>query len=586
MTNRQIAKLLKNVAAAYSIKDEKKYKFQTIAYQKAADTIENSPSEIKDLYSDEKLEGLPGVGPSIRSHLEELIEKGSVAHFDSVLSDVPAAVFPLLDIPSFGPKKAYRLVKEFKLSHPDTVVEDLENLAKSDKIASVEGFGKKSQEDILQAIAEFKQGKSKDVRMSLPFAQELADAILTYLKKSDHVLEAFPLGSLRRQRDTIGDIDFAVITDDDQAVLDYFTRYPYTQRVIQKGENDASILVSGGTRVDLRTQPKKSFGSLLQHFTGGKNHNIHLREIAQKKGLSLSEYGIKNETTGKITEYDTEEKFYHALGLDWMEPELREDRGEISAALKHVLPRLVELKDIKGDFHLHSSFPIEPSHDLGHNTMEEMLKEAEKLGYDYMGFSEHNPSVSKHTPQESYELILKRSKEIDRQKSKYSIRIFSLLETDILASGELGIDNDSLSLLDGTIVSIHSVFSMDKKQMTERVLKGLSHPKAKILAHPTGRLINQRTGYDLDWDRIFEFCVKNNKALEINASPYRLDLPDQLIKPAVEAGVKFFIDTDSHSINEMTLMKYGVSVARRGWATKGDILNTWEYNKLAEWFKK
>lgn len=586
MTNRDIAALLRRVAAAYSIKDEKKFRFQLLAYQKAADAIESSTSEVKDLYHEKKLEELPGVGPSIRAYLEELLTTGKVGHFESVLSEMPSAMFPLLDIPSFGPKKAYKLVTAFHLQEPKTVVEDLEQLAFEGKIASLESFGEKSQEDIIQAITEYKAGKSKDVRMPLPFAAELAEKLIAYLKQSPDIEEAYTLGSLRRRKETIGDIDIAVITSKPQAALAHFTAYPYKQRVIQSGKNDASILISGEKRVDLRTETREGFGSLLQHFTGSKAHNIHLREYALKNDLSLSEYGIKKKGSEKLQTYDSEEKFYHALGLEWMPPEIREDTGEIEAARNHTLPKLVELSDIKGDFHLHSSFPIEPSHDLGRNTMEEMIDKALSLGYDYLGFSEHNPSVSKHTSEQMNKIIDHRSKKIDQLKTSHkSIRIFSLLETDILANGDIAIDHNSLTFLDATIVSIHSVFDMDKKQMTERVLRGLSHPKAKILAHPTGRLINQRKGYDLEWEKLFEFCVKHNKALEINASPYRLDLPDTLVKQAIEAGVKFFIDTDSHAVDQMDMMQYGVSVARRGWAETDDILNTWEYNKLAEWFK-
>lgn len=289
MNNKDIARLLKNVAAAYSIKDENKFRFQIVAYQKAADAIENSPLEVKDLYTEKRLEEIPGVGTSIRTHLEELMAKNTSAHFESLLQDVPSAMFPLLSIPSFGPKKAYKLVTHFNLKNPLSVVSDLEKLAKEDKIAALEGFGAKSQEDILQAIEEFKKGKNKDVRMSLPFAVELSEQIMNYLKKSSSVQEVHPLGSLRRKKETIGDIDLAVMADDDQKVIEHFTKYPYMMRLVQAGENDASILVSGGTRVDLRTQPKKSFGSLLQHFTGSKNHSIHLRELAIKKAcLSLN----------------------------------------------------------------------------------------------------------------------------------------------------------------------------------------------------------------------------------------------------------------------------------------------------------
>lgn len=588
MTNAEIATLLRNVAASYAIKNDAKYRFQIIAYQKAADAIENSATEVKDLIREQKAITLPGVGSSISEHLEELIKTDKVKHFDAVMKDIPMAVFPLLAIPSFGPKKAYKLVTHFKLADPQTVIEDLKKIAQEGKIADLEGFGEKSQADILQAISEYELGVSKTARMVLPFASEIAEKLLEYLKKSPSVVQVYPLGSLRRRKETIGDVDIAVASSKPKDVLDYFVEYPYKERVIEKGEATASILLSGGKHVDLMVQPPEAFGSLLQHFTGSKEHNIHLREYALKKGLSLSEYGIRKKNhPDKLMQYANEHEFYRALGLDWIPPEIRENTGEIELAERHKLPRLVEVSDMKGDFHLHSSFPIEPSHDSGRDTMETMLEKAKKLGYKYLGFSEHNPNQSNHSESQTYSLLEKRNKKIEQlNKSKKYIHIFSLLETDILPNGSLAINGSCLDLLDATLVSIHSVFHMSKKDMTKRVIKGLSHPKAKILAHPTGRMLNQRPGYELDWKEIFDFCLSENKALEINAWPVRLDLPDFLVKQAVEKGIKFFINTDSHAVEHMDNMQYGVSVARRGWATKHDIWNAQEYNKLAKFFSK
>ncbi len=586
MSNQEIAKLLRHIAVAYAIKDEKKFRFQIIAYNKAADSIEGMTSQIKNLSAENSLDGIPGVGPSIRSHLEELIKHGKVEQFEKLLAELPQAMFPLLDIPSFGPKKAYKLVIHFKLQDPKTAIEDLEKIAKNGEIAKLEGFGQKSQDLILKAIDEFHLGKDKHVRMNFPFANELAEKIMEYMKKSPAVIAIYPLGSLRRKRDTIGDIDLAVTTKDNEAVLDHFVKYPYIERLLQRGKNEANFLTAGGKRVDLRTQATESFGSLLQHFTGSKNHNVHLREFALVKGLSLSEWGIKALKGEKLQTYDTEEKFYEALGLQWIPPEMREDTGEIELALQHKLPKLVDLKDIKGDFHLHSSYPIEPSHDLGRNTMDEMIKKAKSLGYSYLGFSEHNPSISKHTKEEVEAIIRKRSTYIDQLKSKYNVRIFSLIETDILPNGSIALDDNSLELLDGILVSIHSSFGMDKATMTKRILKGLSHPKVKIFAHPTGRLINDRPSIEAEWEEIFAYIKEHNKALEINASPSRLDLPDELVRIAVKNGNKFFIDTDSHALDQMDLMQYGVAVARRGWATKDDIVNAWDTKKVEEWFKQ
>jgi DNA polymerase (family 10) len=503
------------------------------------------------------------------------------------MKDIPTPVFRLLEVPTFGPKKAYKLVTKFKLANPDTVFEDVKKLAEEGRIAELEGFGQKSEADILRALEEFKKGKTKTNRMPYPFAFELAEKMIEYLKKSPNVVEALPLGSLRRKRSTIGDIDIAVATKNPQKVLDYFTDYPYLERIIEKGTATSSILTAGGKQIDLMTQNPDGFGSLLQHFTGSKQHNVHLREYALRKGLSLSEYGIKEKGKDTQKKFKTEEEFYHFLGLDWISPEIREDEGEIELALKHQLPKLVELKDIKGDLHIHSSYPIEPSHDLGRTSMSDLLEKAKDLHYEYLGFSEHNPSVGNHTEKEIYQIMKKRYEYIEEiKKNNKSIRVINLLETDILADGKVALPDNCLEFVDGLIVSVHSVFSMDKEKMTKRILKGLSHPKAKILAHPTARLINQREGLTADWNQVFEFAAKNNKALEINSWPTRLDLPDTLVKQAKEMGVKFVIDTDTHDVIHMNNMLYGVSVARRGWCTKEDILNTLPFEKFYKWIKQ
>ncbi len=590
MTNAEIAKLLNHVAAAYAIEDEKKYRFQILAYKKAADAIEGTSTELKELQKEEKLEDIPGVGPSIRTSIEELLKNGKVQHLEDILSKIPSSVYPLLDVPSIGPKKAYRLVTEFGLKKPETVISNLMKIANSGKIAALPGFGEKSEKDILRAFEEFKQGAGKTTRMVLPYATELARKMIEYLESSKHIEKASTLGSLRRKKSTVGDIDIAVSSKNPKEALGHFTSYPHMERIIERGTRTAAILTSGGRQIDLMVESPSGFGALLQHFTGSKDHNVHLREIAISQGYSLSDYGMKKKSdkTGKIIQYRIEEELYKALGMAWIPPEIREDKGEIELAINNKLPKLVELSDIKGDFHIHSSYPIEPSHDMGHSSMEEMLSYALKLKYKYLAFSEHNPSISQHTKDQTYMILEKRSKFIEQLKKKYnkSIHIFSLMETDILPNGELALDDKSLDFLDGSIVSVHSSFNIERSKMTERVLKGLSHPKAKILAHPTGRLLNQRPGYDLDWNQVFDFCVQNNKAIEINSWPLRLDLPDTLVREAVKKGVKLVINTDSHALDHMNLMEFGVSVARRGWATPSDILNTFDYNKLKAWFER
>ena len=582
-TNREISILLRNVAAAYSILDEKKYRFQIIAYQKASEAIDSLSVEIMDLYKQNSLDKIPGVGDSIKRYMQELFETGKVEHFESIMKNLSLALFPLLDIPSFGPKKAFKIVEAFHLDNPKTVIQDVKELAEKGKIAPLPSFGEKSEKYILQAIAEYALGKTKSSRMVLPLAKEIADKFVDYLRECKEVEEVYPLGSLRRMKSTIGDVDIAVSSKNPSAVLKHFVAYPFKERIIEQGDITSSLVVSGNKQIDLMVLKPEQLGSLLQHFTGSKQHNVALREYAIKKGFSLSEKGIKLKN-GKTETFTKEADFYKYLGMDWIPPELRENTGEVEAALKHSLPKLVELSDMKGDLHIHSSYPIEPSHDMGQASMQEMIDRAKELSYAYIGFSEHNPSVMNHSENEIYDILQRRKEKIEQLKeSNKSIHIINLLEIDILANNKLALSDKCMELIDMGIVSIHSSFKAEKKAMTKRILSGLSHPKAKIFAHPTGRLINQRNGYEVDWDNLFSFVKDNNKALEINSWPTRLDLPDTLVKEAKEIGIKFVIDTDSHALTHMDNMIFGVSVARRGWCEAKDILNTYGFDKFKDW---
>jgi DNA polymerase (family 10) len=326
-------------------------------------------------------------------------------------------------------------------------------------------------------------------------------------------------------------------------------------------------------------QEPDSYGSLLQHFTGSKHHNIALREYAIKHDMSLSEYGIKKK--GKMVKCTSEEEFYKTLGMEWIPPELREDSGEIEAALNHKLPKLVELFDVKADLQIHSDFDVETSHDLGESSMEEIIKQGSAQGYEYLAFTEHNPSQSGHTEKQTVEILKKKSEKIEqlnyslRKSGKKGVqKVFNSLEIDILPDGKLPVPNEGLETLDFALVSIHSSFSLDRATMTRRVLSALSHPKVKIFAHPTARKLNEREGIELNWPEIFDFCLKNRKWIEINADPMRLDLPDTLVREAVKKGVKLTLGTDAHHKDGLRNMEFGVSVARRGWATDSDIINT------------
>jgi len=577
LKNTELAELLRDVAAAYQLKDGMKYRFQMIAYQKAADAIEHATSDLVDIWEEGNITDVPGIGKSIAEHLNELFEKGKSQHFEDLLAPLPEAMFELMKVPGIGPKKAFKLATEFKLTRKNAFTALLK-VASEGKIAELPGYGEESQADIIQGIKEY-QVKAPE-RMLISTAYELATEIIEWLKEDTAVIEANSLGSLRRRAATVGDLDIAVATNDPERVFDRFVAFPKTARVIERGGHSTSILLPGNIQVDVMVQPPEAYGSLLQHFTGSKHHNIALREFALKKNLSLSEYGIKEDRgQGKLHTFENEEKFYNFLGFKFIPPELREDTGELDPDAH--LPNLVTEKDIMGDLQMHSSYDIETSHDIGGSSMQELSKRAQELGYEYIAVTEHNPSQKGHNQKQISDILKGKKEYID--KLNYSFvntvksrvfKVFNSLEIDILPSGALPVNDEGLELLDFALVSIHSSFKQPKLDMTKRVLSALAHPKVKIFAHPSARLINHRDSIDLEWEKIFEYCAENKKFIEINADPHRLDLPDSLVRQAKKYGVMFSLGTDAHHALGLDNMKYGVFVARRGWLTASDILNT------------
>lgn len=589
MTNSEIAELLRKVSAAYLILGENR--FRIIAYERAADSIDHLTSEVKNYWDDKKLEEIPGVGGGIASNLDELFRTGKSAHWEKVLGSVPEAIFPLLLVPGLGPKKAYTLVKELKLGSAKTVIADLEKAAKAGKIAVMDGFGEKSQSVILESIEIYKRGAIKENRMSLPRADAIAQELIEHIRKSGAVERVDVLGSLRRNVSTIGDIDIAVATHTPEKVLDQFLTFPH-QRIVDHGPRGATLLLANGRQADLRVQTPEAYGAMLQYFTGSKNHNIQLRSYALEKGLSLNEHGIKDVKSGKVKEYATEEAFYKAIGLSYVPPEIREDKGELDAAKHHAVPDLVEPSDIKGDLHVHSSYDLQSSHDVGKNTIAEILSKADERGYAYVGFSDHNPRANQ-SESEIVDIMKRRRDAYDRaydawkKSHKSDLHFFLMCEVDILPDGDLALPEKAFPYVDAVVVSLHSAFTQPRDVVTKRLERALTaNPKVRILGHPTGRLIGSREGVDADWPKIFELAHERDIALEINSYPDRLDLPDSLVYDARKAGVRFSIDTDAHEVDHMDLMQYGVSVARRGWATKDDIVNCMNYNTFTDWLVK
>lgn len=586
-TNKELSQLLYDMAAAYQILDENRFKI--IAYDKAAESIEHLTQEVKDIWEQGELDQIPGVGKSISQNLDELFRTGHCKHFDDVMSKVPASVFPLLLVPGVGPKKAYKLAMEFHLQDPKSVFDDLRKIIADHKIAKLEGFGEKSEQLILDGLNAYKSGSIKENRLTLPEASAVAREVIEYMQKHPKVEKIDPLGSLRRQVATIGDVDLAAVTEDPEPVIEYFIHFP-NQKIIDRGPRGGTILLHNGRQVDLRVQTKKAYGAMLQYFTGSKHHNIHLRTLALEKGKSLNEYGIKDIKTEKVHEYANEKDFYHAIGLPYIEPELREDRGEIEAAQKGTLPHLVKVGDIKGDLHMHTAYEFLTSHDLGQSPVEEHLTMAAELGYEYIGISDHNPKISDLSAKDHAKIMEKRFlwyKDKHKKWQKHhnqKVELFVMCEVDILTDGKLALPQEAFEFVDAVVVSLHSSFTQSRQDQTKRIVTALTaHPKVRIFGHPTGRLLLKREGVDADWSEVMKVCHERDIAMEINAYPDRLDLPDLLVRDALALGVKFCIDTDSHQVNHMKLMPFGVSVARRGWATKKDIVNTNSAQQFSEW---
>lgn len=576
-SNVQITNLLREIAAAYTIKKVGNI-FQIRAYENAADAIEHSTSEIKDLWDEEKLDQIPGLGSSLRGYLDELFRKGKVTHFEEVRKGIPEIVFELLDVPGVGPKTAQEIAS---LGIKNIV--QLKQEIKSGKLIK-KGFSAKIAEKVMAGLEE--NSSRKAGRMLLPYAYAQAEKIIGYLKKSKDVIEVHPLGSLRRMVATIGDLDFSISSHNPEKVIEYFINMPGVIRVLDKGENKSSVMLQSGIRSDLLVGNPDNYGALLQHFTGSKHHNIKLRTYAEKKGLSLSEYGVKKVSSGKIIACKTEEDLYKLLKMQTPPPEIREDIGEIEAAIEHRLPKLVELKDIKGDLHLHSNFPIaKPSHAPGANSIEEIIKKAKELGYKFVGISDHSPSFIGLSKEQITKTIEERTKFIQGLKKKEKgIRVLNGLEVDILGDGNLSVPDEVLKTLDYVIAGIHSGHRGTKEQITNRLIKALENQYVSIISHPTNRIINERDSSEADWEVIFRVASKEEKILEINGYPNRLDLRDDLVRQAKQFGVKFVIDTDAHGLEQMDNMPYGVAVTRRGWVTKEDIVNSWEWTKFAKWF--
>lgn len=581
LKNQELAKIFYEIAD-YLEMDE--VSFRSLAYRKAATTLETLEKDIEQIYRKggvAVLEEIPGVGKSIAEKIEEYVKTGKVKYYEQFKKKLPLKLDELIRVEGMGPKKAKTLYQ--KLGVKD--LKDLERAAKDHKIAGLFGFGEKTEKNILEGIAFLKKSKGRFLLGEiLPQVKE----ILERLKGLKEIEQINVAGSVRRMKETIGDVDILVTAKTPGKVMDFFVQLPGITKIWMKGPTKSSVRVEQGFDVDLRVVKKKSYGSALQYFTGSKEHNIVTRRIAIEKGFKLSEYGLfKGE---KMIAGWHEAGVYRALGFPWIEPELRENQGEIEAAIRQIqgesngLPKIIGYQDIRGDLHCHSDW------DGGANSIEELALEAEKMGYEYLGISDHTKFLRiEHGLDERK--LKQRNKKIDKLNQKleienYRSKILKGCEANILKDGSIDIKDDALAELDFVIVGIHSSFKMVKTEMTERIIRAMKNPNVDILSHPTGRILKRRDEYQIDFDKILRAAKEYNVILEINAFPERLDLNDQNIRRAKETGVKMVIDTDSHEKSQLRFMELGIAQARRGWAEKEDIINTRSLEKLLKFFKK
>ncbi len=573
MRNLKVAKILHEIADFLEMKG---VQFKPRAYKRAAMAVESLSKDIGGIYKEEGLKGLdkiPGVGESIAKKIAEIIKTGKLKYHQKLKASMPVEVGELMGIRDVGPKTIKLLYKKLKIKS----LKELKKAVKQQKIRKIKGLGKTIEENILEGI-KFKKESGKRMLLGrvMPIAEEIKEKLFS-LKEAKKVEIT---GSYRRKKDTIGDLDILVISDKPAKVISSFCSFPEVKKVIAKGTMKSSVKLENGLRIDLYVLKEKEFGSALNYFTGSKEHSIELRKIALKKGYTLSEHGLFSVKTKKWVAGRTEEEIYKKLNMQFIPPELRENRGEIEAALKHKLPDLVKPNDLKGDFHIHSKWSD------GNDTIEQMALEAQKLGLKFITITDHigHLKIAKSLDEKD---IKKYIKEIDRVQKKVKIKIFKGAEIDIKKDGNLDVSSSVLKELDVIMGAVHSSFKMPEKEMTKRLCYAMENYPINILAHPTGRLLQERPGYSLNMEKLFETAKATNTFLEIDASQKRLDLNDINIKAAIEAGCKISIGSDAHNKDQLQFIKtLGIPTARRGWAAKKDILNCWSLPKIRKVLKK
>lgn len=556
-----MAKRLFEMAEMLEFKGENIFKIK--AYQKAARYIEELEEDINVLRKKDELGNIPGVGEAIEAKIKEMLDTGTFKAFEEIRHSIPEEIEEITAVQGIGPKTAHLLYTRLG-------VKDLKGLLKAaeeHRIRRIPGMGVKTEENILIAVRR-QLTEDNMGRFPLGLALPIAEDISKKLMDGTLIREVQIAGSVRRWKDTVGDIDLIARSDEPEKAIEVFTLVDNVQEVLEKGNTKGSIIYKGNIQVDLRIVEDDAFGSLLQHFTGSKEHNVKLRKIALSKGFHLSEYGLKDAVTGEQMPFSTEQEQYEKLGLQFIPPELREDRGEIEAAMEKKIPRLIEASDIKGDLHVHSNWSD------GHNAIEEMALAAKALGYQYINMSDHSAS-SKIANGLSEKRLLDHIKEIERLNENIDgIRILSGTECDILPNGTLDYSDELLEQLDVVVVAVHGSVEQNSKTMTQRIVAALENEHVHILAHPTGRKFKKRLPFMMDMEKIMDTALEHGKVLEINSAPQRLDLNDIYARKAKEMGIKIAINTDTHSLEQFSNIRYGIGTARRAWITSNDVINT------------
>jgi len=572
MNNKELADTFTLIANLLEIKGEVIY--VTLAYRKAAENLSTLGRDANEYWKEGKLREIPGVGKAIAEKIDELLRTGKLEFLEKLKEEVPLGLAEWLQVPGLGPKKVALIWKELGI----TSLAELAVAAKAGKLSSLPGMGEKSQTQILTGIESLSR---RSGRIPLGRAYPLAYEIIAALKQIPGVGAAEPAGSLRRMRSTVGDLDILVAARDSAPVMQAFTTLPGVVRVLGKGETKASIEFGDGVRAQLWVHPPEKFGTALQYATGSKDHNVQLRQLALEKGLSLSEHALtKVDGSGEIL-CATEQEVYQALGLPWIPPELREDRGEVQAARAGKLPKLIEVKDIRADLQTHSNWSD------GKLTMLEMARAASRRGLKVIAFTDHSVSLGV-TNGLSMERHAAQQAEIEAARKELgdSIVVLHASEVEIKADGTLDYPDEFLATLDLVLASLHTSLRQPREKVTERVLNAIRNPNVDIIGHPTGRLIPDREGADLDMDAVLAAAAESGVALEINASPFRLDLDDVYARRARELGIPLSINTDSHSEADFDMLHFGVAIARRAWLTAEDVINTWPTDRLLAWLKQ